>query len=121
MGKITASSNPLLLRSLPIGLAFSIGVMALALWGETADADSGLTEASAVSREIPEEVLQIRVEVEANSPLTGQAQFVDTYAQEQQALQVGASEVHPRLAPSVYRAVELLRLRKVIKELLPFF
>lgn len=84
-----------------------------------------LTEMSVVpekiSEEVPEEVLQIQVGIEANSLLTGQVQAVDVYAQEQQQLQIKAEAVPPRLAPSVYRAVELLRLRKILKGLLPFF
>jgi hypothetical protein len=107
-----------LLGTLSVGLSFCI--IGTVLWGKIARADSGLTQVSTGSEEVPEEVLQIQVGVEANSPLTGQAQTVETYAREQRQLQVGASEVPAKLAPSVYRAVELLRLRQILKGLLPF-
>jgi hypothetical protein len=87
---------------------------------EAAYADSGRPQFSPMSEDVPEEVLQIQVGVEANSALTGQTQGVEAHAQEQQQLQVGAAEVPPKLSPSIYRAVELLRLRQVLKSLLPF-
>jgi hypothetical protein len=127
MGKTTTSCHLLYSCLRPMGWVFCLG--AIILWGNAAYAGISVEPSAAVSEEIseevpaeiPEEVLQIQVGLEANSPLTGQAQGVDAYAQEQQQLRVGETEVSPRLAPSVYRAVELLRLRKVLKSLLPFF
>jgi hypothetical protein len=127
MGKTTTSCYLLhpCLRSMGWVFCLSVSI----LWGNAASAGTSVEPSAAVSEEIPkevpeevpEEVLQIQVGLEANSPLTGQAQVVDAYAQAQQQLRVGATEVSPRLSPSVYRAVELLRLRKVLKSLLPFF
>jgi hypothetical protein len=117
MGKTAASSlQPLLLCLWSLGLAFCAGTSILG--GQVAYAGTGV---SAVAEEVPEEVLQIQVGAEANSGLTGQVQAVDVYAQEQQLLQIKAAEVPPRLAPSIYRTLELLRLRKILKGLLPFF
>jgi hypothetical protein len=119
MGKTAASShNPFLLCLWSLGLVFCSGASLLV--GQVAYAGK-LTEKSVGSEEVPEEVLQIQVGVEANSVLTGQEQTVDVYAQEQQLLQIKAEAVPPRLSPSIYRAVELLRLRKILKGLLPFF
>lgn len=118
MGKTAASSHQPLLLCQSLGLVFWIG--ANLLGGQVAYAGK-LTERSVAPEEVPEEVLQIQVGVEANSVLTGQVQAVDVYAQEQQRLQIKGEAVPPRLAPSIYRAVELLRLRKILKGLLPFF
>jgi hypothetical protein len=117
MGKKTMVSN-LLGLCLPMGLAFLIG--STAFWKEEAYADSGQPQFASASEDVPEEVLQIQVGTEANSALTGQAQDVGTHAKEQQQLQVRAADVPPKLSPSIYRAVELLRLRQVLKSLLPF-
>jgi hypothetical protein len=117
MGKKPTVFN-LLGLYLPMGLALLIG--SAVIWTEEAYADSGQPQLSPKSEEVPEEVLQIQVGVEANSALTGQAQNVEAHAQERQQLQVGAADVPPKLSPSIYRAVELLRLRQVLKSLLPF-
>jgi hypothetical protein len=119
MKKLTTSSNPASSWALTLGLGFWVSMSALGT--QVAYADKGKTqEFSTVSEEVPEEVLQIQVGTEANSVLTGQPQTVDAYTQEQRQLQVKAAEVPPQLAPSVYRAVELLRLLKVLKGVLPF-
>jgi hypothetical protein len=70
---------------------------------------------------VTEEMLQTQITTEANSPLTGTAQSANNGAKAQSQLQVAATEVLPRLDPSIYRTVELLRLRKLLKSLLPFF
>jgi hypothetical protein len=117
MGKKPTVFN-LLGLYLPMGLALLIG--SAVIWTEEAYADSGQPQLSPKSEEVPEEVLQIQVGVEANSALTGQAQNAEAHAQERQQLQVGAADVPPKLSPSIYRAVELLRLRQILKSLLPF-
>jgi hypothetical protein len=117
MGKQTTVSN-LLGLCLPMGLILLMG--STIFWKEVAYADSRRPQLSTMSEDVPEEILQIQVGVEANSALTGQAQGVEAHAQEQQQLQVGVAEVPPKLSPSIYRAVELLRLRQVLKSLLPF-
>jgi hypothetical protein len=117
MGKKTTVFN-LLGLYLPVGLALLIGSAVIRT--EEAYADNGQPPFSSTSEEVPEEILQIQVGVEANSSLSGQAQDVKAHANEQQQLQVGAADVPPKLSPSIYRAVELLRLRQVLKSLLPF-
>lgn len=83
---------------------------------------SGLAQVATAAQDVPEEMLQTQITTEANSPLTGLAQSATSRANEQKQLQGAvAAEVPPRLAPSIYRAVELLRLRKLLKSLLPFF
>lgn len=82
---------------------------------------SSLAQIEAATQDVPEEMLQTQIATEANSPLTGLAQSANNYAKEQKRLQVTAVEVPPRLTPSIYRSVELLRLRKLLKSLLPFF
>ncbi len=78
-------------------------------------------QATAVAEDVPEEMLQTQVQIEAHSSVTGRTQVAEDYAQEQQELQVAATQVPPQLDPSIYRTVELLRLRKLFKSLLPFF
>jgi hypothetical protein len=117
MDKKTTVSN-LLGLCLRMGLALLI--WSAVFWEEEAYADSGQPQFASTSEDVPEEILQIQVGVEANSALSGQAQDVKAHANEQQQLQVGAADVPPKLSPSIYRAVELLRLRQVLKSLLPF-
>jgi hypothetical protein len=116
--KRTVIFNPLLFCLWPIGLALCMGMSILR--GGVAHAEEHRAEGDVLPKEVPEEVLQVQMVLEANSSLTGQAVSVETYAQEQQRLQVSASQVSPRLAPSLYRSVELLRLLKVLKGVLPF-
>lgn len=79
-----------------------------------------LAQSETDTQDVPEEMLQTQITTEANSPLTGLTQTASNNAQEQKQLQVAAAEVPPRLAPNVYRALELLRLRKLLKSFLPF-
>jgi hypothetical protein len=120
MKKLTTPFNPASLWALTLGLGCWISLSALGV--QVACADKGQRpEVSSASEEVPEEVLQIQVETEANSILTGQPQTVDAHAQEQRQIQIRAADVPARLSPSIYRAVELLRLRQLLKGLLPFF
>lgn len=94
---------------------------AFVLGGEIGSLCNGLAYAETTAQDVPEEMLQTQIATEANSPLTGLAQSANNHAKEQKQLQVTAAEVPPRLTPSIYRSVELLRLRKLLKSLLPFF
>ncbi len=82
---------------------------------------SSLAQVQTAAQEVPEEMLQTQITAEANSSLTGLAESASNSAKAQSQLQVAATEVLPQLAPSIYRTVELLRLRKLLKSLLPFF
>jgi hypothetical protein len=120
MKKLTILFKPASLWALTLGLGCWISLSGLAV--QVACAGKGQRpEVLGASEEVPEEVLQIQVETEANSVLTGQPQTVDAYAQEQRQIQIRTTEVSPRLSPSIYRTMDLLRLRKLLKGLLPFF
>jgi hypothetical protein len=88
---------------------------------EMGDQRSSLAQVENSAQDIPEEMLQTQITTEASSPLTGLAQSATRRATEQKQLQVAAAEVPPLLTPSIYRSVELLRLRKLLKNFLPFF
>jgi hypothetical protein len=118
MGKRpTAFSPSVYLCSIRLTLLTS----AILLCGEIGSQHSSLAQVEIGAQDIPEEMLQTQIATEANSPLTGLAQSANNHAQEQKQLQVKAVEVPSRLSPSIYRSVELLRLRKLLKSLLPFF
>jgi hypothetical protein len=106
-------------------LAFSVWLVCFTAVGglllSLGSARNCLAQATAIAEDVPEEMLQTQVQLDANSAVTGRPQVAEDYALEQQALQVEATQVPPRLDPSIYRTVELLRLRKLFKSLLPFF
>jgi hypothetical protein len=114
---MTAFKPPILTFSVRL-LCFT--VVGGLLWS-LGSAHNCLAQSTAIAEDIPEEMLQTQVQLDANSAVTGQAQVAEDHALEQQELQVAATQVPPRLDPSIYRAVELLRLRKLFKSLLPFF
>ncbi len=119
MGKRTIEFSSLVYWSL---IRLALLTPTILLGWEIGVPRSGLTQVETVAQDVPEEMLQTQITTEANSSLTGLAQSATSSANEQKQLQVGtAAAVPPRLAPSIYRAVELLRLRKLLKSLLPFF
>lgn len=69
----------------------------------------------------PEEILRTEIITEARSPLDGKPLTAAQYAQLQAELQQG-QPVDPRtqVSPDVRRLLGLLRLRKLIKTILPF-
>jgi hypothetical protein len=73
------------------------------------------------NEDIPEEVLQIQVIEQSNSHMDGGSRNAHEYALEQKQLRVKPEEVPARLAPQIKQTIDLLRIRKVIKSLLPFF
>ena len=80
----------------------------------------GMAQALPPPEDIPEEVLQMDVLVEARSPIDGQPLSAADYAELQDQLRQTPEEVPARLAPQLPRTVGLLRLRKVLKLFLPF-
>ena len=72
------------------------------------------------SDEIPEEVLEAEIILDARSPIDGSIMTPAEYAQLQDELRVSRDEVPGRLAPKLPRAVVLLRLRKILKTVFPF-
>jgi len=66
----------------------------------------------------PEEVLRTEIITEARSPVDGKPLTAAEYAQLQAQLQ--ARPIAPQLSPKVREAILLLRLRRVIRTILPF-
>lgn len=73
------------------------------------------------NEDVPEEVLQIQVIEQSNAQIDGGPRNAHAYALEQQRLRVKPEDVPARLAPQIKQTIDLLRIRKVIKSLLPFF
>ncbi len=73
------------------------------------------------NEDVPEEVLQIQVIEQSNSSVDGGSRMATDYALEQKQLRVKLKDVPARLAPQIKQTIDLLRIRKVIKSLLPFF
>jgi hypothetical protein len=71
--------------------------------------------------DVPEEMLQVSITERANSQLDGRAQTSREQASEQRQLRVAPEDVPTRLAPEVQQAVVLLRIRKLLKSLIPLF
>ncbi|MCM1982866.1 hypothetical protein [Lyngbya confervoides] len=71
--------------------------------------------------DIPEEILQTQVILEARSPLDGSPMTAASYAQLQEALGPPREEIPARLSPKLHRAATLLRLRKILRTILPVF
>lgn len=72
------------------------------------------------SDDIPEEMLQVQAPLQFYSPQSGLPQSPSAYTQEQQQLRIAPKDVPAQLAPEIQQAVELLRIRKVLKVFLPF-
>lgn len=68
--------------------------------------------------EIPEEVWRTEIITEARSPVDGKPLTAAEYAELQVQLQ--ARPIAPQLNPKVEETIILLRLRRVIRTILPF-
>jgi hypothetical protein len=73
------------------------------------------------STDIPEETLQVSITERAHSQIDGRIQASREQAFEQAHLRVAPEDVPARLAPQVQRVVVLLRIRKLLKSLIPVF
>jgi hypothetical protein len=71
--------------------------------------------------DIPEEMLQTSITDRAFSQLDGRAQTAREEASAQRQLRVAPEDVPARLAPEVQQVVVLLRIRKLLKSLIPLF
>lgn len=91
---------PLLIGS---GLIASLGSAALAL---------------PPPEEVPEEVLRTEIITEARSPLTGEPVSAVDYAALQERLRDPNTD--PVVNPDLAQLIELLRLRRIFKPILPF-
>ncbi len=87
---------------------------------------SGATLAKAQSlqipatEDIPEEILQTEIILDARSPLDGKPLSAAEYAELQAALSPDIEDVPARLSPKVHRLVVLLKLRKLLSTVFPF-
>jgi hypothetical protein len=68
----------------------------------------------------PEEMMQIEVAEDAVSRLNGEVVTPVTEAQQRDALRIPEEDLPARLTPKVYQVILLLRLRSVVRGLLPF-
>jgi hypothetical protein len=68
----------------------------------------------------PEEMMQIEVSEDAASRLNGQVVTPVIDAQQRDTLRIPEENLPARLAPEVYQVIFLLRLRSVVRGLLPF-
>nr|WP_238718416.1 hypothetical protein [Petrachloros mirabilis] len=69
--------------------------------------------------DIPEEVLSTQIITEAVSPIDGQPMSAADYALLQDELRPATEEVPARLAPRLKTQISLLRIRRVLKGILP--
>ncbi|MEM8502148.1 MAG: hypothetical protein AAF716_03235 [Cyanobacteria bacterium P01_D01_bin.1] len=68
--------------------------------------------------DIPEEILRTEIIVEARSPLTGELLTAAEYAQLQASLDREGRP--PQLSSDIRQLVYLLRLRRILKPIIPF-
>jgi hypothetical protein len=73
-----------------------------------------------VAEDIPEEVLQTMIDEQAASTLDGQGLPPDIYARQRDVLRIKEEDLPARLAPEVYQVIFLLRVRSVVRGILPF-
>ncbi len=67
----------------------------------------------------PEEVMSTRIITEAASPLDGQPLSAAEYALLQEELRPDVEQVPARLSPDLHLQISLLRIRRVLKGILP--
>ncbi|TVQ05629.1 MAG: hypothetical protein EA368_19025 [Leptolyngbya sp. DLM2.Bin27] len=68
--------------------------------------------------EIPEEILRTEIIVEARSPLSGESLSAADYATLQDQLR--DPNIEPVVDPDLANLIQLLRLRRIFRPLLPF-
>lgn len=95
-----------------LGLTASVGVLVLM--------PINIQSARALPppEETPEEVLRTEIITEARSPIDGKPISAADYAELQAQLQ--QRQVTPSLSPQVRQNISLLRLRRLIRTVLPF-
>lgn len=70
--------------------------------------------------DIPEEVIQIEISEEAASVFNGEVIPSAIDAQQRDALRIREEDLSARLAPEIHQLIFLLRVRSVMRGLLPF-
>lgn len=71
-------------------------------------------------RDIPEEILQNSLLWEATSPIDSADVSAQTYAMLEEKLRLTPENVPARINPRLKQTVDLLRLRKLLKTVVPF-
>jgi len=76
-----------------------------------------------ISEDLPEEVLRTEIYTEARSPVDGSLLSATEYIELDQSLQERINDIPPRLLVSekLQRLIDLLKLRKLIRQVIPFF
>jgi hypothetical protein len=77
-------------------------------------------EALPPPRDVPEEILQNSLLWEGTSPIDSTNVSAQTYAVLEEKLQLTPEDVPARINPKLKQTVDLLRLRKLLKTILPF-
>ncbi len=70
--------------------------------------------------DIPEEILQTEIIMDARSPIDGEPLTAAEYAELQAQLRIAAEDVPGRVTPRLQTLISLLRIRKLLRPLLPF-
>ncbi len=97
-------------------LTRTCGIVVALFYAQAAQASS--LKDLAANADIPEEILRTEIIVEARSPLTGELLTAAEYAQLQASLdREGRS---PQLNSEIRQLVYLLRLRRILKPIIPF-
>lgn len=107
------------LWSVKLLLGSSIAIASVLSLG-TSIVNAQTLEKSTIDAEIPEEVLQTEIILDARSPLDGEPLTAAEFAELQAALGPAVEDVPARLSPRVHRLAVLLRLRKLLSTFLPF-
>ncbi len=73
--------------------------------------------------DIPEEVLRTEIYTEARSPIDGKLLSAAEYIELDESLQATINNIPPRLLVSerLQKLIDLLKLRKLIRQVIPFF
>ncbi|NET62176.1 MAG: hypothetical protein F6K47_40530 [Symploca sp. SIO2E6] len=69
--------------------------------------------------DVPEEILRTEIITEARSPIDGQPLTAAEYAQLQAEL--AQNPVSPDVSPQIERLIFLLRLRQMLRTIIPFY
>jgi len=85
--------------------------------------DSSSTNPSSLVEDIPEEILRSEIYTEARSPTDGSLLSAAEYIELNEALRETIDDIPPRFLVSekVQRLIALLKLRKIIRTIIPFF
>jgi len=120
----------LIAHSLAISL-IGVGGMCLSAIAEPLDSISPINSLTQTSvnlsinliEDIPEEVLRTEIYTEARSPIDGKLLSAAEYIELDESLQATINNIPPRLLVSerLQKLIDLLKLRKLIRQVIPFF